>query len=131
MHPDVEQAINDFNDAMNEYGETCTIERSTAVRDSTGSAATAYTATSPPQSNVPCWVSSVSMMGGLREREVNAEQRAVADWANIQVPTSSDVEQGDRITLHHSGQQFEVREFGSDSIGISLILVCVKFKSHR
>ena len=131
MNADVEQAIEDFNAAMVEYGETCTIERSTAARDSTGSATTVYAATDPPQTEVVCWVSNIAMAGGLREREIHADEKAVSVWIHIQVPITADVKKGDRITLNQSGKQFEVKDFGEDSIGISQVCVCVRFEGHR
>lgn len=129
-HPDVAAARADFTEAIEEFGQTCRIEVMTSTTDSTGAPLNTYGPTDPPQDDVVCWVSDIPMGGGMNERELTADRRSAIIWSNVQVPVGTPVPKGARVTVHETEKQYEVRDYGDDSIGLSLVLICVNFEAH-
>lgn len=129
-HPDVVTARDDFLAAMEEYGETCTIEVSDSATDSTGAPTNTWVLTNPAQTSVPCWVSDIPSGGGMNERELTADRRSAIVWSNIHVPVATVVPKGARVTVNETGRKYVVRDYGDDTIGLSKVLICVDFEAH-
>lgn len=129
-HPDVAAARSDFESALKEYGQTCKIEVRASTVDSTGAPSNVWVDTDPAQTLVPCWVSDITTGGGMNERELSADRRSAIVWSNVHVPVGTIVPKGARVTINETTRTYEVRDYGDDTIGLSMVLICVDFEVH-